>query len=92
MIVNDKRKNCRLPLINFDKFWNVSIIEKYNTIKYKKCDTKKVNQDHIVVDKRFRPNVLIGSKVPKGFSNMFELHKPVFNYDVFVMVFIFLFF
>lgn len=92
MIINRKRKNCRLLIINFAKFSNFAMIKEENTIKYKKCGLKKVNQNYTVVNKRFESNILCGSKVLKDFDNIFEFYKLNFERYVLIKVFIFFFF
>lgn len=58
VIVNDKGKNYCLPLINLAEFPNYSIIKGENAVEYGEYNIKKVYNDHTVVEKRLKSNIL----------------------------------
>lgn len=44
------------------------------------------------MDKKFRLDISYSFKVTKSFCDMFEFYQAVYNSDIFITVFIFLFF
>lgn len=71
MIINDMKKNCYLSIVNSARFLNFTIIEKKNTVKYRKNSIKKVYYNYILVDKKLRPNILYRCKILENSNNIF---------------------
>lgn len=92
MIIDYKRQNCRLPFVDFAKFANFGIVEKKNSIKCEKRDTKEIHYDHTIVDEQIWADIPSRAKVAQSHSSPFEFHKSIFNSDIIISVFVFSFF